>query len=95
MASVSFAATPVAFKSVTVNGSGFTASTAYVCTVTDPTGGKTQIGVTSNGSGNFSFTYVPQANGSVTVDVRPQTEFMGMTSAAATTGSTTLTRGYQ
>jgi len=95
-AAVAFGATPQAFKVVAVNLTGFTAATGYICTVTDPTGGVTKIGpLTTDGSGNVSFKYTPQGQGSVTVDVRPAAEHTGTTSATATTGAVSCTGGFK
>ena len=70
--------------SVTVSATGLANSTAYVVKITNPHGDIGYKNVTSDGSGAFSFTYVPQAVGVTTYDVRPLAETNGTTTAAAT-----------
>ena len=82
--------TAKALQPVTVNITGGAASTAYGCTVTYPTGGKTVLQFNTDGSGNASFTLVPPAPGKITTDIRPITEHTATTVAAATA---TLTSG--
>ncbi len=83
-AAVTLTQAPRAGTTVTVTGTGFTAGTAYVLTIVGPTG-TIQRTVTSDGSGNFTDTFVANANfGTYTCSVRPQTEHKGTTSASAT-----------
>ena len=52
---------------ITFNGTGFTASTTYVLELARPDGDQTVL-VTSNGSGAWSYTWVPMMVGAVTAN---------------------------
>jgi hypothetical protein len=78
-----------AFMPWVLTGTGFSNSTAYVVDVTGPTG-VSRKNVTSDGSGGFTVTHVPQNAGSLTVAVRPLAETLGTTTAAATIAATTI-----
>jgi hypothetical protein len=72
---------------MTITGSGFAASTNYWVTVTDPQGHRNITRLKTDGSGAFSYKYVPQAVGSFTFEARPDVEFSGATTPVATTTS--------
>src|SRR5260370_953112 len=67
------------FLPMTVSGTGFAAATAYVVKMTDPQGWNGYKNVTTDGSGAFSYTIVPQDVGAFVFDARPLTEMMGPT----------------
>ena len=89
MASVTLnPATPLKRQLTTITGSGFSASTSYVLTITDPGGGTSHPVVKSDGAGAFTYPWVVTEPGTFTVDVRPLTEHTGTTSATATVTAT-------
>jgi len=55
-------------QTVTVTGTGFAATTALNVVITGQQGTRT-IPVTSDGSGGFTVTYIPQTEGSAQIDV--------------------------
>ena len=69
---------------VTVSGTGFSATTDYVVKISGPSGDVGYKNIKSDGSGAFSFTFVPQIVGLHTFDARPLTETLGTTTPAAT-----------
>lgn len=80
--------TPAENKDVTVNGTGFSATTSYVLTITMPNGTRL-VQVTSDGSGAFSHSFSVNAHfGTIKVDARPLTEHLGTTTATATATAT-------
>ena len=52
----------------TVSGTGFSNSTAYDVKIASPGGQVRVVTVTSDGSGNFTTTFVPQGRGTYTVN---------------------------
>lgn len=73
MASITASSSTVAGPrtAVTLNLASLTASTAYVLAVKDGTGQVTTVDITTDGTGAFSYVYVPQAHGAVTATVTP------------------------
>jgi hypothetical protein len=70
---------------ITVTGSGFAANTPYWITIKDPMGHTNLTRLNSDGTGAFTFKYVPQTPGAFTVEARPDVEFKGTTTATAST----------
>ena len=60
-------------EKATVTGSGLSATTAYSLVITEADGSTTTRPVTSDGSGAFTFTYVPQGPGTVTYSLNAAT----------------------
>jgi hypothetical protein len=73
---------------LTLSGTGLSASTTYIVTVTRPSGHTRLIEVTTDGAGAFSASVVPNSRGQVICSARPAAEHNGTTIAAATVSTT-------
>jgi hypothetical protein len=71
---------------------GMNASTDYTVQLTDGTGQRTTTRIVSDGSGNATVNFVPQAKGKITVVARPTAEHTGTTAAVLSDATVTATR---